>query len=312
LPGLPIDREGNRHVTRVTLRRHHALDHGSAVTASPERHAKDSIMKALSCIVPIVLAALVLCASATVSADAWSDAQQAFADYDDRAALVHLRRAAEEGDDRARLALGLALRHAKRLFPGVLEGDPAAAAKWLAQALPPQATLPESQVPASKRTRAGLYLTPSQALALKSTSGAKVVFLDVRTRAEAAYVGMPESVDALVPYLEHDEFMSEWDDARGNFRVAANGRFAADVGRALARQGLGRDAVIVLICRSGDRSAKAADLLFELGHTQVHSVVDGFEGDLSAEGRRTVNGWKNAGLPWSYRLERNKALFGER
>jgi rhodanese-related sulfurtransferase len=272
----------------------------------------DSIMKALPSLALTGWVALALCASASARADAWSDAQQAFADYDDRTAFVHLRRAAEAGDKRAQLALGLALRHAQRLFPGVLETDPAAAATWLAQALPPQATLTESQVPAHKRTRAGLYLSPAQALALKSASGAELVFLDIRTRAEAAYLGMPESVDALVPYLEHDEFMSEWDDARGNFRVAANGRFAADVARALARQGLGRNAVIVLICRSGDRSAKAADLLLELGHTQVHSVVDGFEGDLSAEGRRTVNGWKNAGLPWSYRLEREKAMFGQR
>jgi rhodanese-related sulfurtransferase len=269
-------------------------------------------MKAPSSMALTGLLGLALCAPATASADAWSDAQQAFADHDDRAAFVHLQRAAEGGDNRARLALGLALRHAKRLFPGVLEADPAASAKWLALVLPPQAALPESQVPQGKRTRAGLYLSPSQALALKSASGAKVVFLDVRTRAEAAYVGMPEPVDALVPYLEHDEFMSEWDDTRGNFRVAANGRFAADVARALTRQGLGRDAVIVLICRSGDRSARAADLLYELGHANVHSVVDGFEGDLSAEGRRTVNGWKNAGLPWSYRLERDKAMFGQR
>ena len=39
-------------------------------------------------------------------------------------------------------------------------------------------------------------------------------------------------------------------------------------------------------------------------YTKVYSVVDGFEGDLSAEGRRDVNGWRKAGLPWSYKPPR--------
>ena len=38
---------------------------------------------------------------------------------------------------------------------------------------------------------------------------------------------------------------------------------------------------------------------------QVATVVDGFEGDMQKDpgapgfGRRTINGWKNAGLPWT-------------
>jgi len=38
-------------------------------------------------------------------------------------------------------------------------------------------------------------------------------------------------------------------------------------------------------------------------------VLNGFEGELSAKGRRNVNGWKNDGLPWSYELDRNKMYF---
>jgi hypothetical protein len=38
-------------------------------------------------------------------------------------------------------------------------------------------------------------------------------------------------------------------------------------------------------------------------------VVYGFEGELSDKGRRTVNGWKNAGLPWSYELDKSKMYF---
>jgi rhodanese-related sulfurtransferase len=64
------------------------------------------------------------------------------------------------------------------------------------------------------------------------------------------------------------------------------------------------------MCRSGDRSARAADDLTTAGFTQVYSVVDGFEGDLAKDGpnagRRAVNGWKNKALPWGYTLDKAK------
>ena len=82
------------------------------------------------------------------------------------------------------------------------------------------------------------------------------------------------------------------------------------VERRLAARGLGRDATVVVICRSGDRSAVAADMLAKGGFAHVWSVVDGFEGDLAKEGpeagHRVVNGWKNKGLPWGYRLDKAK------
>jgi hypothetical protein len=45
------------------------------------------------------------------------------------------------------------------------------------------------------------------------------------------------------------------------------------------------------------------------GFTQVWTVVDGLEGDMGKDGRRSVNGWKNAGRPWSYKLERERMYF---
>ena len=64
-----------------------------------------------------------------------------------------------------------------------------------------------------------------------------------------------------------------------------------------------------MICRAGERSSRAADLLQSLGYTRVYTVLNGFEGELSAKGRRSVNGWKNDGLPWSYELDRKKMYF---
>ena len=63
------------------------------------------------------------------------------------------------------------------------------------------------------------------------------------------------------------------------------------------------------MCRSGDRSARAINMLLtDRGYTKVYSVVDGYEGDLSKAGRRDVNGWKNAGLPWTYELDKAKVM----
>ncbi|QKQ26716.1 rhodanese-like domain-containing protein [Candidatus Reidiella endopervernicosa] len=71
--------------------------------------------------------------------------------------------------------------------------------------------------------------------------------------------------------------------------------------------------MIVVICRSGKRSAKAIHLLHKMGYTNVYSVIDGFESDkskvLADNGQRTVNGWKNNGLPWTYALNENKMHF---
>jgi rhodanese-related sulfurtransferase len=85
--------------------------------------------------------------------------------------------------------------------------------------------------------------------------------------------------------------------------------FVPEVNRRMRDKGLGKTDIVVLICRSGDRSSRGENRLTEDGFSRVYSVVDGFEGDTSPDGRRTVNGWKNAGLPWSYRLDKARMYF---
>ena len=137
----------------------------------------------------------------------------------------------------------------------------------------------------------------------------KVLFLGRRTRAEAVNAGMADRVDTLVPFVEHQELMTDWDAQRSSYRLEPMQNFVPEVNRRLAEKGLTKDAVVVLICRLGDRSSRGANRLAEDGFTHVCSAVDGFEGDLSKDGRRSVNGWKNAGLPWSYKLDRQKMYF---
>ena len=162
-----------------------------------------------------------------------------------------------------------------------------------------------TNVPASKRTDLALYLSALQAWDVKQKRGADVLLVDVRTRAEAQYVGLPEVLDMHIPYMENSAFF-EWDDVRNQYKVEANHQFAQSIASLLAASAKGKNTVLVLICRSGDRSAKAVNLLAQLGYSQVYSVLDGFEGDLSPDGQRSVNGWKNAGLPWSYKLDKTR------
>jgi len=169
------------------------------------------------------------------------------------------------------------------------------------------------KLPEIKRTRMGLYLTPQQAYEIKKKDPKGVAFFDVRTRAKAVYVGMPTDVDALVPYVEHQEIMTDWDDKRHMYKLEPNQDFIPELERRLQEKGLTRNSPIILICRSGDRSSKAADRLQVAGYTKVYSVAEGVEGDTAkggpTDGQRVVNGWKNAQLPWTYKLEKAKMYF---
>jgi len=166
-----------------------------------------------------------------------------------------------------------------------------------------------AKVPEEQRSKAGLYLHAKATPDFIKAQKGKVLFVDVRTRAEAQFVGMAEGVDALVPYVEFQEFMTDWDESRGFYKLEPFNDFAPEIARRVKEKSLSKSDPIVIICRAGERSARAADLLGSLGYTRVYTVINGFEGELSDKGRRDVNGWKNAGLPWSYDLDRKKMYF---
>ncbi len=166
-----------------------------------------------------------------------------------------------------------------------------------------------ARVPAQKQTKAGLYLDAREAYELMQQLGDKALFIDVRTRAEISYVGMPSVADAHIPAFEHPP-NAAWDDKSNRFKMDANADFEPELARRLASRQLSKGDVVILICRSGDRTTRAANFLTEQGYSKVYSVIDGFEGDAVAEGpqagQRLLNGWKNAGLPWTYKLDKNK------
>lgn len=164
-------------------------------------------------------------------------------------------------------------------------------------------------LPKKKVTTLGLYLHPTDAMKYVQENQGKVLFLDVRSREEVQFLGMSTLVDANIPYMQNPEW-PEWNDAGKNFKLVPNSNFAADVERRLKEKGLAKNDPIILMCRSGDRSSLAVNLLAKQGYTKVYSVTEGYEGDIVADGplkgTRSINGWKNDGLPWSYELDKKK------
>ena len=113
------------------------------------------------------------------------------------------------------------------------------------------------------------------------------ILIDVRTRAEWNYVGLPE----LAPIGKKPALL-EWQAFPG---MQQNPEFMSALGNAVAN----KDTPLLFLCRSGARSAAAAKAMTAAGYSTCFNVADGFEGPLDAQGKRgSAAGWKAAGLPW--------------
>ncbi|GMG82207.1 rhodanese-like domain-containing protein [Paralimibaculum aggregatum] len=127
---------------------------------------------------------------------------------------------------------------------------------------------------------------------LRETPG--TVLVDVRTRAEWTFVGLPD-----LGGIDRPLWLVEW----AQFPVMSpNPGFLPRLRELIGEETPAR---ILFICRSGGRSMHAAQAVaaaFEAEGRGVHctNVAEGFEGDLDAEGRRgRAGGWKARGLPWA-------------
>ncbi len=171
------------------------------------------------------------------------------------------------------------------------------------------AFLTAEDLPEKKRTQAGLYLMAKDAYAQMNEVESKYLFIDVRTRAEVGFTGMPIVADINIPFKLLDADYG-WDEKRQNFTMFANPAFVSRTITALKQKHLSKHDRVYVMCRSGARSAKAADALTAAGFTQVISIVDGYEGDKAktgaAKGKRVLNGWKNSQLPWTEKLQKDK------
>jgi rhodanese-related sulfurtransferase len=121
-------------------------------------------------------------------------------------------------------------------------------------------------------------LSPVDAWSLIQSGRATLV--DVRTNEERKFVGQ-------VPAGLH----VAW--ATGT-SLNRNPRFVKELEAKVKK-----DAVVLFLCRSGKRSALAAEAAAKAGFTQVFNILEGFEGELDeAQRRGGLGGWRFRGLPW--------------
>lgn len=164
-------------------------------------------------------------------------------------------------------------------------------------------------VPQGCRTQLGLYVTPTEAYELWLTESEHVKVLDVRTPEEYAFVGHP-AMAVNIPFVMHTY---EWEPEQGRVAIEPNPQFLPEV-----TSWADVDDTILVMCRSGGRAALAVDALATAGYQNVYNILEGMEGERVNDPRsvfhrkRMVNGWKNAGLPWTYDLEPSQLRLPKR
>lgn len=149
-------------------------------------------------------------------------------------------------------------------------------------------------------------VTPAQAWELLRENP-DAVLVDVRTRAEWQFVGVPDASELgrRVRFIEWIDFPS------GNpnpgfveqLRAELQDAVAGESAGAGAESGGGPEdetakAPVLFLCRSGGRSIGAATVATSAGLGPAYNVLEGFEGGRDARGHRGAAGWRAAGLPW--------------
>ena len=165
-----------------------------------------------------------------------------------------------------------------------------------------------SQLPKGKQTTLGLYMTAAQAYENWQAAPDQIKIIDVRLPEEYALIGHPEMAWniplAFVTYHRKD--------GKFEYFVKMNPDFVAEV-KTIADP----DDTLLLMCRSGGRSAMAVTQLVAAGFNNVYNIIDGMEGDTVDDtgsvfcGKRMRNGWKNSGLPYVYGVDPDKMILEE-
>jgi rhodanese-related sulfurtransferase len=151
-----------------------------------------------------------------------------------------------------------------------------------------------------KHTTLGKYATSFEAYETWKADPTKVKIIDVRTPEEYAFVGHAPMAINIPSML----WTGKWNAEKKDFDLVVDAEFEA-----LVKQKAGLNDMIMVMCRSGHRSAAAVNRLAKAGFTNVYNIVEGFEGDMVTDedsysrGKRVKNGWKNSPAPWTYQLD---------
>ena len=115
----------------------------------------------------------------------------------------------------------------------------------------------------------------------------KAKLIDVRTREEWEFVGVPD-----LSIIKKDIFFISWQYYPS---MSINKFFKKEVIKA----GLKKDDHLYFLCRSGQRSLEAAKFMFNNDYNYCFNIDDGFEGRNNSKYHRSkINGWKYNQLPW--------------
>ncbi|WP_200762308.1 rhodanese-like domain-containing protein [Nitrosophilus alvini] len=141
-------------------------------------------------------------------------------------------------------------------------------------------------------------ITPKEAYFMQQNGA---ILIDVRTPAEFLYGGhapgsinipiffyhiKPKDIKYRIKFSQMELKKNSVFDAHKMYDInpVENENFAQNV-KAVVKKYPGK--ALLIICRSGQRSAYAANLLAKKGYDEVYNVSEGF-----------TFGWKKAGLPW--------------
>jgi len=163
-------------------------------------------------------------------------------------------------------------------------------------------------IPEGKRTSLELYVTSKQAYNMWLADSLHLKILDVRTLEEYIFVGHADMAVNINLVTQSNK----WDEEKRMFTMDPNPDFI-DVVKNWAK----KNDIILVMCRSGGRSAMAVNLMAQNGFTNVYNIIDGMEGDMVKDKesvfykKRMKNGWKNAGNPWTYLVNPDQVILSD-
>ena len=159
----------------------------------------------------------------------------------------------------------------------------------------------KANLPKEKQTVLGLYVTAKEAYEKWQAAPEQVKIIDVRTPEEYLFVGHP-AMAWKIPVATQSY---EWNAEKQQFPMAPLADFVARVSQ-VAKP----DDTLMVMCRSGGRSAIAVNFLAKAGFKNVYNIIDGMEGDGNGDSESTPqSGWKNSGCPWTKKLTPDRMVL---